>query len=244
MANDKPLRNDLAIYDANAASWWDGSVGWVRLLQDMVAGRMRHFDPVVGNWAGKDVLDLGCAGGFMAETIARLGARVTGIDPAAEAVAAAKTHAASENLTIRYDVGSGEHLPYPDQAFDIVVCVDVLEHVSSLAAVLAEIRRVLRPHGLMLFDTISRNPLASFVMVTLAENWMGLLPKGTHDPKRFIKRSELRAAFVKAGLRPGIISGFGLIGWHGRRAVFGRWPTTSIQYIGHAQQTGKCDFET
>lgn len=243
MAVKKPAPNDLAIYDAHAANWWDDSIVWVRLLHDMVAGRMRHFDPLIGLWAGKDVLDLGCAGGFMAEAIARRGARVTGIDPAGRAIAAAKAHAAAEKLAIRYTTGSGEHLPYEDQAFDIVVCVDVLEHVPDLDAVLLEIRRVLRPQGLLLFDTINRNPLASFVIVTVAENWLNLLPKGTHDPKMFIKPGELRAALVKAGLQPVGISGFGPLGWRSRRALFGWWPSVAVQYIGHARVTGPPTFE-
>jgi SAM-dependent methyltransferase len=125
------MRNDLTIYDRVADQWWSDEVRWVRTLKNLVPGRMRwferHFD-----WLGKDVLDLGCAGGFMAEAMAVRGARVTGIDPAAKVVAAARRHSSNMGLTIQYDVGVGEALPYDDVGFDAVVCVDVLEHVADL----------------------------------------------------------------------------------------------------------------
>ena len=124
------------------------------------------------------VLDLGCAGGFMAEALATRGATVTGIDPAAQAINAARAHAAEAGLEIQYDVGVGEELPYDDAAFDVVVCVDVLEHVEDLTKVLAEVARVLKPGGLFLFDTINRNRLSRFVTITVAEDILRLLPQG------------------------------------------------------------------
>jgi 2-polyprenyl-6-hydroxyphenyl methylase/3-demethylubiquinone-9 3-methyltransferase len=233
------MRNDLAIYDAVAAHWWDETIPWVRTLRSMVPGRMKLFDPIMGDWAGRDVLDLGCAGGFMAEALAERGARTTGIDPAADAIAAAQAHAASHGRAIRYDVGVGEALPYPDGAFDAVVCVDVLEHVRDLAAVLAEVARVLRPDGLFLFDTINRNPLAAFAVVTMAEDVLGLLPKGAHDPALFIRPSELLDALRKAGLEPGALTGFGPRGVDLKgRMRFGALPLKAIIYLGSARKPG------
>ena len=232
----RPDANDLAIYDAAATGWWDETIPWVRVLRTMVPGRMRHFDAIVGDWKGLEVLDLGCAGGFMSEAMAERGAHVTGIDPAPLAIEAARRHAAGRRLAIRYDVGCGENLPYETASFDIVLCVDVLEHVADLNAVLRELRRVLRPDGIFLFDTINRTWLASCAMVAVAENWLGLLPKGTHDPARFIRPAELRCALANVGMQAGAFSGFGPQGFCKNRSLhFGWLPTKAVIYIGHAR---------
>lgn len=228
------VRNDLTIYDKVAERWWSDDVRWVRTLKNLVPGRLKWFDRRI-DWTGKAVLDLGCAGGFMAEAMAARGADVTGIDPAAEAIEAARHHAVSEKLDIRYDVGVGEALPYADASFDAVVCVDVLEHVADLGKVLSEVARVLRPGGLFLFDTINRNPIANFVTITIAEDLLRLLPRGTHDPAMFIKPAELRRAMQKAGLLPGPFTGLGPRGLNRRLDLtFGPLPLTLIIYLGLA----------
>ncbi len=231
---DGKLRNDLTIYDDVAHLWWSDEIRWVRTLKNMVPARLawfdRHFD-----WTGKRILDLGCAGGFMAEALARRGADVTGLDPASEAIAAARTHAEAEGLAIRYDVGVGEALPYADTTFDAVVCVDVLEHVGDLQKVLDEVQRVLKPGGMFLFDTINRTPLARLAVISMAEDILSLLPKGTHDPAMFIRPSELRAGLRASGLEPGPITGLGPRGLTRRGDVtFGRLPLTAIIYMGTA----------
>ena len=229
-----PARNDLSIYDDVAARWWSDEIRWVRTLKNMVPGRMSYFDRLV-DWRGKDVLDLGCAGGFLAEALDDRGARVTGIDPAREAIEAARRHAEQGGRAIRYDVGTGEALPYADATFDAVACVDVLEHVSDLGQVLREVARVLRPGGSFLFDTINRNPISRLAVVTMAEDVLRLLPKGTHDPDMFITPAELRAAMTAAGLRPGRFTGLGPRGVDRRGdPVFGRLPSTAIIYMGAA----------
>ena len=230
------MRNDLTIYDRVADQWWSDDIRWVRTLKNLVPGRLRWFDTRI-DWAGRDVLDLGCAGGFMAEAMAQRGATVTGIDPAAQAIAAARAHAHGQGLNIRYDVGVGEALPYPDAAFDAVVCVDVLEHVADLPRVLAEVTRVLRPGGLLLFDTINRNRLARLATITIAENILRLLPRGTHDPAMFIKPQELRRAMVNAGLVPGKFTGLGPRGINRRfDLTFGPLPLTAVLYMGSARK--------
>lgn len=233
--DDKP-RNDLTIYNTVADRWWSDDVRWVRTLKNMVPARLRYFDGFIG-WQGARVLDLGCAGGFMAEAMAQRGARVTGIDPAADAIAAAAVHAKVGGLAITYDVGSGEALPYGDESFDAVVCVDVLEHVTDLRRVLAEVSRVLRPDGLFLFDTINRNVLARFVTVTLAESVLGLLPRGTHDPELFITPASVRVKLAEVGLVAGQFTGLGPRGVDRRGDLtFGRWPGTAVIYLGTARK--------
>ena len=230
------IRNNLSIYDDVAERWWSDDLRWVRTLKNMVPGRLAYFDRFI-DWHGAKVLDLGCAGGFMAEAMAARRAIVTGIDPASGAIEAAKAHAAAGNLSIQYDVGTGEALPYGDASFDAVVCVDVLEHVSDLALVLAQTARVLRPGGMFLFDTINRNRVATFATITMAENVLQLLPKGTHDPAMFIKPEELRAALIKAGLTPAAMTGLGPRGINRRGDfTFGRLPGTAIIYMGTARK--------
>ena len=136
----------------------------------------------------------------MSEAIAAKGARVTGIDPAHEAIRAARTHADGSDLAVRYDVGVGEALPYLEASYDAVVCVDVLEHIQDLEQVISEIARVLKPAGMFLFDTINRNWLARLATITIAEDILGLLPRGTHDWRRFVTPAELEAMLADSGL--------------------------------------------
>jgi 2-polyprenyl-6-hydroxyphenyl methylase / 3-demethylubiquinone-9 3-methyltransferase len=230
------MRNDLTIYDTYADKWWSDDIRWVRTLKNLVPGRLKHFDTLI-DWQGKDVLDLGCAGGFMAEALAKRGAQVTGIDPASDAITAARQHAQAEGLRIAYDVGVGEALPYDAAGFDAVVCVDVLEHVTDLQKVMFEVARVLRPGGLLLFDTINRNPLARLATITVAEDILRLLPRGTHDPAMFIKPAELRTAMGAAGLVPSRFTGLGPRGVNRRLDLtFGPLPLTAILYMGHAHK--------
>ncbi|MEM9433068.1 MAG: bifunctional 2-polyprenyl-6-hydroxyphenol methylase/3-demethylubiquinol 3-O-methyltransferase UbiG [Pseudomonadota bacterium] len=231
-------RNNLNIYDDVAAHWWSDNIKWLRTLKNLVPGRLVWFDRHT-DWVGTTVLDLGCAGGFMAEALTEKGAQVTGIDPARKAIEAAKSRARSIGQSIRYDVGVGEDLPYDNASFDTVVCVDVLEHVSDLNRTLSEIARVLRPGGVFLFDTINRNPVSRFVTITMAENILRLLPKGTHDPALFIKPRELRDALDRSGLATGSIKGLGPTGINRRGDFcFGPFPLQTVIYMGMALKVG------
>jgi 2-polyprenyl-6-hydroxyphenyl methylase/3-demethylubiquinone-9 3-methyltransferase len=229
-------RNDLTIYDKVADQWWSDEVRWVRTLRNMVPGRLRWFDRHA-DWAGRRVLDLGCAGGFMAEALDDRGARVTGIDPAAGAVAAARRHAGAAGREIDYLVGVGEALPFADASFDHVVCVDVLEHVADLDRVLSEVARVLRPGGLFLYDTINRTALARLGAVTMAERVARVLPRGTHDPEMFIRPADLMRGLDAAGLVPGPMTGLGPRGITRRGDLtFGPLPVRWVIYMGLARK--------
>ncbi|MEL6959004.1 MAG: bifunctional 2-polyprenyl-6-hydroxyphenol methylase/3-demethylubiquinol 3-O-methyltransferase UbiG [Pseudomonadota bacterium] len=231
-------RNNLAIYDDVAANWWSDDIRWVRTLKNMVPGRLAYFDRFI-DWNGTEVLDLGCAGGFLAEALDDRGARVTGIDPAKDAIKAARAHAAEGGRTINYDVGVGERLPYSDGQFDAVACVDVLEHVQDLQQVLNEVARVLKPGGLFLFDTINRNILARLAVITMAEDVLRLLPKGTHDPEMFITPAELKSGLEQAGLEVGKMTGLGPRGLNKRLdPTFGQLPLKTIIYMGTARKLG------
>jgi 2-polyprenyl-6-hydroxyphenyl methylase/3-demethylubiquinone-9 3-methyltransferase len=198
---------------------------------------MRYFDRLVGDWADLAVLDLGCGGGFMAEAMAAKGARVTGLDPAREALAAARRHAEEQGLAIDYREGKGEELPFEDGSFDVVVSCDALEHVEDLSRVLDEVARVLAPDGLFLFDTINRNPVASFVAVTMAERVLRMLPRGTHDPDLFIRPADLARALERRGFEVDRFQGLGPTGVDRRGALtFGLVPLTAVNYLGSARK--------
>ncbi len=231
-----PQRNDLSIYATHAESWWTGETRWLRLLQNMVPARLAYFTPIVGDWRGKSVLDLGCGGGFMSEALAQRGATVIGVDPSQPAITIARKHAEATGLSIDYRIGTGESLPVTEGSADIVLCVDVLEHVRDLDTVLDEVRRVLKPGGLFLFDTINRTWLASLVVVTFGESLLRLLPRGTHDPALFITPEELRNRLEQRQFAVAPFAGFGPRGLNRRfDLTFGALPTTMITYIGHAR---------
>ena len=163
---------------------------------------------------------------------------MTGIDPASDAIEAAKSRATLVGQAIRYDIGVGEALPYEDEAFDAVVCVDVLEHVRDLTKVTAEIARVLRPGGIFLYDTINRNLVSRLATITVAENILGLLPRGTHDPELFIKPKELVSELTNTGLVAGPQAGLGPRGINRKGDfVFGPLPLKSVIYMGCATKT-------
>lgn len=205
-------------------------------MHNIVPARMRYFSTLVAGWPGMTVLDLGCGGGFMAEVLARKGASVVGVDPSGPAVEAAREHARAQGLSIDYRVGSGERIPVESATADCVVCVDVLEHVDSVDRVLEEVRRVLKPRGIFLFDTINRTPLATLLLVRLGETMMGGLPRGTHDPAKFIRPAELTAKLTAHGFEVGPFVGLAPTGLN-RRLDFtiGRFPSVQIMYMGHAR---------
>jgi len=231
-------KNIQAYYDDYGDAWWDGSQRGLRMLANQVYARLVYFDRVDPRWNGLTVLDLGCGGGLMAEALARRGARVLGVDPSIPSLIVARRHAGKSGLDIRYIGGTGEATPLPDRSVDRVVCVDVLEHVRDIGQVMREIRRVLRPGGLFLFDTVNRNWLSRLAAVTIVEDVIRIIPKGTHDPEKFIKPSEMSAYLRDSGFQqmPATFTGMGPVGINRRLDfVFGLLPFTWVMYLGHAR---------
>ena len=154
-----------------------------------------------------------------------------------KAIAIAQRHAAAQNLSIKYLVGTGEALPLADGSMDYVVCVDVLEHVADLGGVINEVRRVLKPGGLFLFDTINRTWLANLVLVFFGERIFRILPVGTHDPTIFIAPANLATRLKACGFSVSEFTGLGPRGLNRKLDfVFGTLPSTMIMYIGHAKR--------
>jgi 2-polyprenyl-6-hydroxyphenyl methylase/3-demethylubiquinone-9 3-methyltransferase len=194
-----------------AAEWWDARgkfaalhrIGPARLtfLRDEL---VRHFGlPSSGvRLQGLNILDVGCGGGLISEPLTRLGARVTGLDPAPENIEAARRHAAGQGLEIRYRAGRIEELAAEGAMFDAVVCLEVVEHVPEPAAFLKTLAELVRPGGLMLLSTINRTMKAYLLAIVGAEYVLRWLPVGTHQWDRFVTPEELARYVETAGLRP------------------------------------------
>ncbi|RYY45224.1 MAG: 3-demethylubiquinone-9 3-O-methyltransferase, partial [Sphingomonadales bacterium] len=148
--------------------------------------------------AGKTGIDVGCGAGLLTEPLARLGARMTGIDAAPENIGAARAHAAASGLDIDYIAGGIEGLT--GRSFDLVVSMEVIEHVADPAGFVRGLADALAPGGLMILSTPNRTPLSRLAMITIGEG-SGAIPKGTHDWGQFLTPQELEALLADAGLR-------------------------------------------
>jgi 2-polyprenyl-6-hydroxyphenyl methylase/3-demethylubiquinone-9 3-methyltransferase len=183
-----------------AHRWWDPQ-GEFRPLHDINPLRLEWIARHAA-LDGAAVLDVGCGGGILAEAMARRGARVTGIDLSEKALRVAELHLHESALAIEYlAVSVEDHAATHAGKFDVVTCMELLEHVPEPASMVAACARLVRPGGRVFFSTINRNPKSYLFAVVGAEYVLGLLPKGTHEYMRFIKPSELAQWSRAAGLR-------------------------------------------
>jgi 2-polyprenyl-6-hydroxyphenyl methylase / 3-demethylubiquinone-9 3-methyltransferase len=198
MANADPA--ELEKFGRLAHRWWDPE-GEFRPLHEINPLRL---DWIAQHAAleGSKVLDVGCGGGILAEAMARRGAQVTGIDLSDKALRVAQLHLLESRLEVQYENVSVENYAAAHAGkFDVVTCMELLEHVPEPAAMVAACARLVRPGGQVFFSTINRNPKSYLFAVVGAEYVLKLLPKGTHDYLRFIKPSELSRWSRTAGLR-------------------------------------------
>jgi 2-polyprenyl-6-hydroxyphenyl methylase/3-demethylubiquinone-9 3-methyltransferase len=198
MANADPA--ELEKFGRLAHRWWDPE-GEFRPLHEINPLRL---DWIAQHAAleGSRVLDVGCGGGILAEAMARRGAQVTGIDLSDKALRVAQLHLLESRLAIEYlSVGAEQLAESRAASFDVVTCMELLEHVPEPSAMVAACARLVRPGGQVFFSTINRNPKSYLFAVVGAEYVLKLLPKGTHDYLRFIKPSELSRWSRAAGLR-------------------------------------------
>lgn len=185
----------------NRPGWWDKN-GEYQLLHAVNPLRLRALTETTGGIAGKHLADIGCGGGIFAESAAKAGAIVTAIDTNANAINEAKNNSTT---TATYQQQTAAQLP-PD-TFDIAVCFEVLEHCDNPAKIIADIAKALKPGGWTALSTINRTKRASLAMITLMENILQTIPRGTHNPEQFIKPEELAQYCNAAGLTVRSIKG-------------------------------------
>lgn len=186
---------ELNKFSELAHKWWDKQSEF-KPLHDINPLRLNYIDQAV-SLAGKVVLDVGCGGGILSESMAALGAQVTGIDLGEKALNVAKLHNLETGIAVDYQLISVEDLAAQQPAsYDVVTCLEMLEHVPDPASIVRACAMLVKPGGHVFFSTLNRNPKAYVLAVIGAEYVLNMLPRGTHDYAKFIKPSEL-ASFMR-----------------------------------------------
>ncbi len=219
---------ELAKFSVLAHRWWDPTSEF-KPLHDINPLRLDYIDERCGGLRGKRVLDVGCGGGILAEAMARQGARVTGIDLSEKALGVARLHQLESGIEVDYRLVAAEALAAEAAgAYDVVTCMELLEHVPEPASTIAACAQLTRPGGMVVFSTINRNPKSYLFAVIGAEYVLGLLPRGTHDYARFLKPAEIAASARRAGLEPD-----GIIGmtYNPLTRTYRLEPDTTVNYI-------------
>lgn len=192
--------DELAHFSRLAADWWNPT-GDSKPLHDINPLRLAWIRQQAGGLDGRRVADIGCGGGILSEAMATEGARVVGVDLSTDALEAARAHLATSGLTVDYRETGAEALAESEPGgFDVVTCMELLEHVPDPASVVDACARLLAPGGTVVWSTINRTPKAWLLAIVGAEYLLGLLPRGTHAHDRFIRPSELAAWNRAAGL--------------------------------------------
>jgi 2-polyprenyl-6-hydroxyphenyl methylase/3-demethylubiquinone-9 3-methyltransferase len=194
---------EIAHFEELGEDWWDFS-GPMRALHAINPLRVSYIRDAVakhGSFEGARILDIGCGGGILCEPLARMGAEMTGIDPAAGNIDIARAHAAPQNLALNYRADTAETLVAEGANFDAVLAMEVIEHVPDQAAFVATACALVRPGGLLIMSTLNRT-LKSFALAIIgAEYVLRWLPKGTHKWERFVTADELARFMRRSGMR-------------------------------------------
>jgi 2-polyprenyl-6-hydroxyphenyl methylase/3-demethylubiquinone-9 3-methyltransferase len=201
------VSDEVKQFAAQAGDWWDPD-GPEAMLHKLNPVRLKYVrDQVDQHWQadecsrtpleGKTALDVGCGAGLLAEPLARLGATVTGLDAAPELIAAARAHSAAQGLKIDYRVGELAEL---EGQYDLITCMEVVEHVADPAAFVKDLGRRLAPGGLLILSTPNATAMSKLMMITLGEG-LGRIPKGTHDFAKFIAPDRMRLLLADARMK-------------------------------------------
>jgi len=223
----KTIMIDNEYYDREAASWWSATDGPLKMIRyTMNPLRSAYVKRILAGIGydneGKCVLDVGCGGGFLAEEAAKYGLETTGIDPSKASLVEARANAKSSGLDIDYHEGFGEDLPFEDETFDIVFCCDVFEHVKDFPKVIEEIGRVLKPGGLIFFETINKTILSYFVVIFVLQNWSftRVIPRNIHSWNLFVRPSKLKKKLGAQGIETKDLRGV-MPGWNLPKIILG-----------------------
>ncbi|AMU98840.1 bifunctional 2-polyprenyl-6-hydroxyphenol methylase/3-demethylubiquinol 3-O-methyltransferase UbiG [Xanthomonas citri] len=223
-------QSELDKFAALANRWWDAD-GPQKPLHALNPVRLEYVSARL-ELAGARVLDVGCGGGLLSESMARLGAQVTAIDLAPELVKVARLHSLESGVQVDYRVQSVEDLAAERAgSFDAVTCMEMLEHVPDPTAIIRACASLLKPGGKLFLSTLNRTPAAFALAVVGAEYIARLLPKGTHHYKDFIKPAELAAWLRNAGLQLEDVSGMLYEPWRNRARLSSR---TEVNYLAYA----------
>lgn len=199
-------QSEVAKFEALASRWWDKESEF-KPLHDINPLRTNFIDERA-QLAGKSVLDVGCGGGILCESMSQRGASVSGIDMGEAPLKIAKLHALESQLDINYQKIAVEELAEQQpESFDVVTCLEMLEHVPDPSSIIKACAKLVKPGGQVFFSTLNRNPKSFLFAVVGAEYVLNMLPKGTHDYKKFIRPSELGAWVRQAGLTMGDMTG-------------------------------------
>jgi len=220
---------ELAKFEAGAAAFWDprGEFRPLHLLNPVRA----QFIAERAALAGSRVLDVGCGGGLLAEALTRAGARVTAIDLAPGMIEVARLHAAESALAVDYRLVGAEQVAAAEPAgFDVVTCMEMLEHVPEPAAMTATLARLLRPGGALFVSTLNRNLRSFLLAIVGAEYLLNLIPRGTHEYECLIRPAELARWARAAGLTVRALAGIELNPFTGRVALSGN---VTVNYLAH-----------
>jgi len=219
---------ELAKFSALAHRWWDPTSEF-KPLHDINPLRLDYIAERCGGFEDKEVLDVGCGGGILAEAMAKAGAKVTGVDLSEKALGVAKLHQLETGVGVEYRLVAAEALAAEQSArFDLVTCMELLEHVPDPASTIAACAKLAKPRGLVVFSTINRNPKAYLFAVIGGEYLLRLLPRGTHDYAKFLKPAEVARFARRAGLEPDAIIG---MSYDPLRKVYRLGADTAVNYI-------------
>jgi 2-polyprenyl-6-hydroxyphenyl methylase/3-demethylubiquinone-9 3-methyltransferase len=206
---------EIARFSCHAQEWWNPT-GALSPLHKLNPARLeyiedrvrRHFRRgAVGAFKGLSVLDIGCGGGLLCEPLARLGAKVTGLDAAEDTIKAAAAHARRQRIKIDYRLGSAEDLAAEKERFDVITALELVEHVADIGSLMRSAHKLLKPKGMVILSTVNRTVKSWLLGIVAAEYVLRLMPLGTHDWRKFLRPSELVAHLEKAGLSATDITG-------------------------------------
>lgn len=226
---------EIARFDATAQRWWDPK-GEFRPLHALNPVRLQYIESrAAGSLRGKQVLDVGCGGGLLSEAMASRGANVTGLDLGPQTLEVAGLHAAASGLSIRYLCEPAEaHALHSPGAYDVVTCMEMLEHVPEPDSVLRALCTLARPGGDVFVSTLNRNLKSFLFAIVGAEYVMGLVERGTHTYEKFIRPSELACWARAAGLEVVDIAG---LSYHPLRDVAQQTKDVGVNYMMHLRRT-------